>query len=355
MTRRALPWWSSLVALALVSALVWAGFFFGSRLIRPARGLQAYGAVTPPPETATTSLVLCGDVMLARGVREKSEAAGDTAWPFRNNLFLTVNADVAFANLESLFSENPDPNPAHLVFQLRHEQVEALRVAGFDAVSLANNHAGNVGRAGMAYTVDLLRSNGIAPSGGGHNLAEAHRPAVVATPRLTFAFCSYAAAISLVATDDAPGHTAWGLDLLREDLARAEGEADVVVVSLHAGDEYAPRENGLQRDFAYAAIDSGADIVVGHHPHVLEPIEIYQGRLICYSLGNYVFDQPWNYDAGQTAAVEVLLRGDEPRRAYIHPLRINADFQPEPVDGLAAEEILRRLGLETTRIELGQD
>jgi poly-gamma-glutamate synthesis protein (capsule biosynthesis protein) len=129
----------------------------------------------------------------------------------------------------------------------------------------------------------------------------------------------------------------------------------VVVVSLHAGDEYAPRENALQRDFAHAAVDAGAKIVVGHHPHVLEPVEIYRGRLICYSLGNYVFDQPWNYDSAQTAAVEVLLRGDEPRRAYIHPLQINADYQPEPVDGLAAEEILKRLGLETTRIELGEN
>ncbi|MCX7021934.1 MAG: CapA family protein [bacterium] len=355
MTRRVPPWWMSLVALALVSALVWAGLFFGSKLIGPTRGLRAYGAVTPPHETATTSLVLCGDVMLARGVRDQSERMEDTAWPFRQNLFLTANADVAFANLESLFSEHPDPNPAHLEFQLRPEQVEALQVAGFDVLSLANNHAGNVGRAGMAFTVDLLRSNGIAPSGGGHNLAEAHRPAIVATPKLTVAFCSYAAAASLVAADDAPGHTAWGLDLLREDLARAAEEADVVVVSLHAGDEYAPGENNLQRNFAHTAIDLGADIVVGHHPHVLEPIEVYRGRLICYSLGNYVFDQPWNYDAGQTAAVEVLLRGDEPRRAYIHPLRINADFQPEPVDGLAAEEILRRLGLETARIELGRD
>jgi len=355
MTRKALPWWMSLVALALVSALVWAGLFFGSRLIRPPRGLQTYGALAPPPETATTSIVLCGDVMLARGVREKSETAGDTAWPFRQNLYLTVNADVAFANLESLFSENPAPNPTHLVFQLRPEQVEALRVAGFDALSVANNHAGNVGRAGMAFTVDLLRSEGIAPSGGGHNLAEAHRPALVAAPRLTVAFCSYTAAASLQAAEDAPGHTGWGLDLLREDLARAEDEADVLVVSLHAGNEYAPRENALQRDFAHAAIDAGADIVVGHHPHVLEPIEIYRGRLICYSLGNYVFDQPWNYDAGQTAAVEVLLRGDEPRRAYIHPLRTNEDYQPEPVEGLAAEEVLRRLGLETARIELGGD
>src|SRR4030042_1918297 len=170
MIRKALPWWTSLVALARVSALVWAGLFFASRRIAPPRGLQVAGAVTPPAETATTCLVLCGDVMLARGVRDRSDRVGDTAWPFRNNLFLTANADVAFANLESLFSESPDPNPAHLEFQLRPEQVEALRVAGFDVVSLANNHAGNVGRAGMAYTVDLLRAHGIAPSGGGRDL-----------------------------------------------------------------------------------------------------------------------------------------------------------------------------------------
>ena len=128
MTRGAPPWWVSLVALVLVSALVWAGLFFGSRLIRPARGLQAYGAVVPPPETATTSLVLCGDVMLARGVRDQSERMEDTAWPFRQNLFLTANADIAFANLESLFSENPDPNPAHLEFQLHYDPKSGAEV-----------------------------------------------------------------------------------------------------------------------------------------------------------------------------------------------------------------------------------
>jgi hypothetical protein len=356
MIRRGPPWWLSLVALVLVSALILAVLHLGSASLRPTRGLRPYGSLAPPPDLATTSIVLCGDVMLARKVRERALFHDDVAWPFRKNLYLTAGADVAFANLESLFSENPDPAPAHLVFQLHPEQVEALRVAGFDAISVANNHADNVGRPGMALTVELLRQNGVAPSGGGRNLAEAHRPALVEAPNLTVAFCSYTAAASLTATGETPGHTAWGLGHLRSDLARAAEEADVVVVSLHAGDEYAPRENKLQRDFAHAAVDAGADIVVGHHPHVLEPIEVYRGRLICYSLGNYVFDQPWNYDACQAAAVEVLLRGDEPRRAYVHPLRINEDFQPEPVEGLVAEEdILGRLGLESDRLVLGND
>jgi poly-gamma-glutamate synthesis protein (capsule biosynthesis protein) len=334
--------------------VILAGLFFGSKLTKPARGLITYGAVSPSPDLATTSLVLCGDVMLARKVRERARDNDDVSWPFRKNLFLTANADIAFANLESFFCANPKPAPAHLVFQLYPEQVEALKVAGFDVLSLANNHANNVGREGMAFTLDLLQSNGIEPSGGGHTLAEAHLPALVETPNLTVAFCSYTAAASLTASPESPGHTAWGIAHLRNDLSRAEEEADLVVVSLHAGDEYAPRENRLQRDFAHAAINAGADIVVGHHPHVLEPIEVYRGRLICYSLGNYVFDQPWNYDAMQSAAVEVLLRGVEPRRAYIYPLQINAEYQPEPVDGPVADEILRRLGLDRMRIILGE-
>ncbi|MCK4595090.1 CapA family protein [bacterium] len=349
---KGLPWWISVIALVLVSAVILAGLFFGSKLIKPARGLITYGAVSPSPNLATTSLVLCGDVMLARKVRDRAIDNDDVSWPFRKNLFLTANADIAFANLESLFCEKPNPAPAHLVFQLHPEQIDALKVAGFDVLSLANNHANNVGREGMAFTVGLLRSNGIEPSGGGRNLAEAHLPALVETPNLTAAFCSYTATASLTASPESAGHTAWGIVHLLNDLSRAKEEADLVVVSLHAGDEYAPRENALQRNFARAAIDAGADIVVGHHPHVLEPIEVYRGRLICYSLGNYVFDQPWNYDAMQSAAVEVLLRGAEPRRAYIHPLQINAEFQPEPVDGPVADEILERLGVETTRLTL---
>ncbi len=349
--KRHLPFWLSLILLPVAIALLWLALDYVAEHELPRSGLVGYADFTPSEDLRVYSLVLCGDVMLARKVRDVAELHDDPAWPFRRNLFLTATADIAFANLESLFKENPNPHPSHLSFQLKEEQLSALLVAGFDVLSLANNHTSNVGSSGVAFSVDLLREAGIEPCGAGHNLAEAHEPALIRRDDLTIAFLAFAGASSLTAGANSPGHSAWGIDLLRRDIAAVRDKADLVVVSLHLGSEYAPQPNSLQISFAHAAIDAGADIVAGHHPHVLEPIELYNGGLICYSLGNYVFDQAWNYDSQQTAAIEVLIRGGEPRRALIHPLTINRDYQPEPANA-SAEEILQRLGVDGTRLEL---
>jgi len=342
-----LPWLFLPMSLGLLGLIL--GFVAEQQL--PRRGLVGYAGFTPSEELRVYSLVLCGDVMLARKVRDFAELHDDPAWAFRRNLFLTAGADIAFANLESLFKENPNPRPDHLSFQLKPEQLSALQVAGFDVLSLANNHTSNVGRDGVAFSLDILRRAGIEPCGAGRNLDEAHQPVLIRRNDLTVAFLAYTGASSLTAGANSAGHSAWGIDLLRRDIAAVRDEADLIVVSLHAGGEYAPQPNALQISFAHAAIDAGADIVAGHHPHVLEPIELYNGGLICYSLGNYVFDQAWNYDAQQTAAVEVLIRGGKLQRALIHPLIINLDYQPEPANA-SAGEILQRLGVDGTRLEL---
>ncbi|MCD4734289.1 CapA family protein [bacterium] len=349
--KRPLPFWISLVLLPVAAALLWLALDYVAEQELPARGLVGYADFTPSEELRVYSLVLCGDVMLARKVRKVAELRNDPAWAFRRNLFLTATADIAFANLESLFKENPNLRPDHLSFQLKEEQLPALQVAGFDVLSLANNHTSNVGRDGVAFSLDILRQAGIEPCGAGRDLDEAHQPAIIRRDDLTVAFLAYAGASSLTAGANSAGHSAWGMGYLREDVAAVRDEVDLVVVSLHLGSEYAPQPNAIQVSFARGAIDAGADIVAGHHPHVLEPIELYNGGLICYSLGNYVFDQEWNYDAQQTAAIEVLIRGGELQRALIHPLTINLDYQPEPANA-SAGEILQRLGVDGTRLEL---
>ncbi len=311
----------------------------------PPRVLVGWGEFAPLPEHRVVRLLLGGDVMLARKVGAECERRGDQAWPFREIAELTNAADLFCCNLESLFSEHPLSRPPHLLFQLPAERLTALTTAGVDAVCLANNHTGNVGAAGVVFSRELLEGAGIACAGAGQNLAEAHRPAQFEQGGLRIALLAYTALASLTAGPDSPGHTAWGYDVLKRDIAALPADIDLLIVSQHAGVEYNPGSTAQQRAFAQRAVELGADIVLGHHPHVLEPVEIVQGAVVCHSLGNLVMDQPWNPDTEYGALIELRCRDGGVRRLVVHPLHLSADYQPLPADADQTAEVLRRLGL----------
>ncbi len=160
-------------------------------------------------------------------------------------------------------------------------------------LSLANNHMFDWGQAALVDTLDRLRSAGIRPVGAGRNDLEAHYPVLVNLNGVRLAFLAYVDVPPREASAgaDRPG-VAW-LDPERAlaDIRFAQPLADVVVVSLHWGVEYARRPSPAQVEFAHRMIDAGADLVVGGHPHVVQPLEEYHGRWIAYSLGNFIFDQ----------------------------------------------------------------
>lgn len=331
-----------LLPLLLAATLLLSGT---AQPVEPRRGLNGWTIDAPLPEHRTVRLLFGGDVMLARGVLAECRERGDYAWPLREIAPLSTAADLFFCNLESLFCETPALHPPHLLFQLPADSLAALTAAGVDAVSLANNHAGNVGAAGMVFSRELLEDAGIACCGGGRDLAEAHAPAILDLDGLRVALLAYTSAASLTAGESTPGHSAWGLDLLERDIAALPADIDLLVVSHHGGVEYRRRPTELQRVFARRAVELGADVVVGHHPHVLEPMEIVDGALVCHSLGNLAMDQDWNPTTMLTALIEVRCRGGTPRRVIVHPLVISAEHQPRPADGAAAAEILERLGV----------
>ena len=253
---------------------------------------------TPAPARVRVLLAAVGDVMLGRsvGARLEREGAGAAFAAVRDIL---AGADVAIANLESPIATGGAPAPKAYAFRAPPAAAEALALAGIDLVSLANNHALDYGPAALAETRALLAERGIASIGAGPDRAAAHAPAAIARGGLTIAFLGYVTVPVegggfdprvWAATDDAAG-VAW-LDIatMTAEVASAARGADLVVVMLHFGLEWQPRPSPAQREQARAAIDAGAALVVGSHPHVLQEVEAYGGGLIAYSLGNFVFD-----------------------------------------------------------------
>jgi poly-gamma-glutamate synthesis protein (capsule biosynthesis protein) len=229
--------------------------------------------------------------------------------------------DVLFGNCEAAYSDNPEVVPvASGYLTPGRRNLEALDI--FDVMSLANNHTLDCGRSAMLDTARRLRSAGVIPVGAGPNLAEARSPAVLTVDGLRVAFLAYASVFprGYEARADAPGlapvrgfNVYWDANAnywtpgvfgtpvsiphdqdyanLAEDLANARSAADVVVASFHWGDYSTPFAlTDHERRTAHFAVDSGADIVVGHHHHTLRGVEWYRERPIFYGLGHFGFD-----------------------------------------------------------------
>ena len=246
-------------------------------------------AEDPPPRNR---VILGGDVMLSRNVAARARTALDPAAPFRDLAGLLASADIAFVNLESPFSDQGPVMQRGMVFKTEPEMVAGLSLAGIDVVSTANNHARDRGSYGLEFTLDWLARHGIAVTGTGRSAEEAHAGAVIERNGVRFGFLAYTYdANNGNHKDIDPRIAVLDVPRMQSDVAALRRRVNVLIVSMHAGDEYRPQPNQQQRDFARAAIDAGAQVVAGHHPHVRQPMEWYGGGVIFYSLGNLVFDQ----------------------------------------------------------------
>jgi poly-gamma-glutamate synthesis protein (capsule biosynthesis protein) len=241
--------------------------------------------VVPNDPAKIRTLLVTGDVIPARGVNYFATVRHDFLWPFRPTAAYTRNADVTYINLETpLFAGCPvDPNSG-FTFCGDARFVDGLTLMGARVVNLANNHLSNYGAQGITLTEQLLAQHGMETSGLGP-------VAVVDVRGIKFGFIGFngvGRAIDKVA--------------LKAGIARARELADIVVVQFHWGKEYErqpmPDPHVPTPDdpveIGHLAIDWGADIVIGNHPHWYQGIEIYHGKLITYAHGNFVFDQMWS-------------------------------------------------------------
>ncbi|MFA5134970.1 MAG: CapA family protein [Patescibacteria group bacterium] len=331
-------------SLAAMGLLTWYGF-----LAQPDRGPAPY-ALAPgahASEKEPITLIAVGDIMLSRTVEKKMLQYGDWAYPFRETHILTESGDITFGNLECPLIEGSPVNPYEMSFRADPQSVEGLTLGGFDVVSLANNHVGNQGRPGIARTLEVLDAAGIAHAGAGLNAGEAALPAIVEASGYTVGYLAYTDGSFTSAGDRASEERAgvafFDEDSLARDVAGLSAAVDIVVVSLHAGVEYEDTPREYQQDLARTAIDSGARVVIGHHPHVVQPIEEYGNGLILYSLGNFVFDQMWSDETTEGAVASVTLSEGGVLEYSITPVRIRDYAQPQVLSPEDGQHIIERM------------
>jgi poly-gamma-glutamate synthesis protein (capsule biosynthesis protein) len=269
-------------------------------------------AQTEPPQPAPKQIhiLLGGDVMLSRNVGIRARAQKDPAAPFREIAPLFAAADIAFVNLEAPFSDRGPFMLKGMIFKDEPEMIAGLDLAGIDIVSTANNHSRDRGGYGIQYTLDLLAQHGIFAVGTAYSPDDVHYGAVLVRDGVRFGFLAYtydANNGNYKDTDDRV--SVMNIEQLKQDIAAMKQRADVVLVSMHAGIEYQLKPNKQQIAFAHAAIDAGAQVVIGHHPHVRQPSEEYGGGVIFYSLGNLIFDQSQRVETQIGSLAEVVFEG----------------------------------------------
>ncbi len=302
---------------------------------------------TPEPPPPRTTLVVTGDVMLVRGVPDPAAALA----PMRR---LLRSADLTVGNLESTLSRAGAPTQGGDSFGGTPALLGPLRDAGFDALSLANNHTGDHGEGALVATVDRLGRSPIRGFGAGRDLAAASRPAYLERNGVRFAFVGFnAIGETPQATSGTPGALSVRMPprtgpLVRSDLAHlarvvrtAQRRADVVVVLPHWGTQYTHRPEPVQRRVARRLVAAGADLVVGGHPHWVQGVDLVDGVPVAHSLGNFVFDMDFMEQTLEGVVLVTTWRGADLESLRLVPYRMDpVAFAPRRLRGDAAADVL---------------
>jgi poly-gamma-glutamate capsule biosynthesis protein CapA/YwtB (metallophosphatase superfamily) len=278
-------------------------------------------------------LAAVGDLMLDRSLGNAIRR-NETAFPFALVADQLEMADVTVGNLESSLGDLGQPAKKHYTFQAPPLATASLAAAGFDVVSLANNHAMDFGPEALLQGISRLEAEGIVTVGAGSNSLEARQARFLHIHDLTLAFLSYVNVpvevggfdtASWTATADAPG-LAWGTGaVIKEDVAAAAKQADLVIVLLHSGLEYVAAPSEAQVEAARAAIEAGSQLVISHHSHILQGIEFYGEGVILYGVGNFAFQIEGD---PQTAIFNIWLDRNGVRQIEIVPAIIQPGGQP---------------------------
>lgn len=261
-------------------------------------------------------------------------------YPFRTIAGEFQNADLVFGNLECPLVSQGRRMANDVCYAADPAIAQAMARAGFRVVSFANNHCFDYGEPAFLSTIDTLREHGIAVVGAGTSLDAARTPAVLEVNGVAIAFLAYSMLGQdyIFATDDESGAAPLNPMIVGEDIRRARNEADLVVLSLHWGVEGRAVPWPRLIELAHDLIDSGADVILGHHPHVPGSVEIYRGRPIFYSLGNFSFGhdhRAWGTDM----IANIHVRDGALHEIELLPIR--GRYQPAVVNGDAAMQFHR--------------
>lgn len=321
-------------------------------------------------------------------------------------------ADIAFCQLESTYSNRGSRQPqVRIAFRASPDGAPGLKAAGFDVVSLAGNHCMDNGHEALLDTIDILKANGLLTLGTGRNIEEASKPVIVERSGTRVGFLAYNSVMEegTWAQSDRPGvspiriYTRDGkfnsgetaaarrsdtfagredVDAMVRSIKKLKAEADIAIVSLHWGLPFSPADlAGYQMELGHAVIDAGADLVLGHHPHILKATEVYRGKVIFYSIGNFAFDHStplsaaaqalhpgykedpeyagyrFPADCRKTIVVKCLISDKRLQRVSVLPVYINGQAQPQLLrrDDKRFDEVVDYLKKVTTHHGLPAD
>lgn len=289
------------------------------------------------PRDPTVSLLFSGDVTLSDSFEDT--IGKDFKWAFAE-MDEYRQADLAMVNLENPLTTASTPMPdKQFNFKADPEMVQVLKEGGIDLVTLANNHTMDFQTPGLLETMETLDQAGILHMGAGRNITEARRPEVIDVKGHRFAYLSYFGE-DYAATEKAAGISPIVETRIAEDIKAIRTQVDWIVVNYHWGQENASHPADWQQQLARFTIDQGADLVVGHHPHVLQGAEVYKGRPIAYSLGNFIFggNSRSDYD---TAVLRVAVK-DKQMKVEFLPVEVQK-YQAKVATGDRANQILQQI------------
>lgn len=283
-----------------------------------------------PPERKIV-IMTTGDVLLARSVNYKNVRSGNFKWPFEKTADVLQSADITFINLETPLVNGCPVTYEGMIFCGDPRNIEGLLYAGVDVVNIANNHIDNYGDAGAAQTTDLLKNAGLLVSGEDN----------IATTNIrgtNFAFLGYN---ELDFGNEAAVKER--REQIVSDIKSADAISDIVIVQFHWGNEYTTEITEQQRALAHLAIDAGADLIIGNHPHWVQPVEIYKGKFIAYAHGNFVFDQEWSPETKQGVVGKYTFFEGELVDVEFLPVQIKDYGQPHFIPREKGEDIFSKL------------
>lgn len=286
-------------------------------------------------------IFVTGDVLLARSVNAKMVQQSNFIWPFEFVADKLSQADLVFINLETPLIEDCPVQTEGMIFCGDSRAVEGLQFAGVDVVNIANNHVGNWGVAGVQQTQEVLSSAGIEVVG-------INQPIIYRVGNSHIAFLGF----NEVGTQ--PGIPSLTEERVSAEIAQAKLQADIVFVQFHWGQEYTYRPTTSQQYWARYAVDSGADVVVGNHPHWWQPLEKYHDKIIVYSHGNFIFDQMWSQETRIGLVSEYVFEDNHLQQLNFYPVIIEDYGQPHWLEGEEKERVLNAFESETKNFSLSQ-
>ena len=294
------------------------------------------------PDSVT--LMFAGDVTLADFFER--EVGDSLSYPFARMKWFG-DADLTMVNLENPMTLRGTRVEKEYNFRANPKYARLLHGSGIDLVTLANNHILDYGSEGVFDTIANLDSAEVRHVGAGLNLDAARKPVIVDINGLRIGFLGYLDSIRTrtlqFAGDSTAGPAGFTMDSLLQDIARLRDQADYIVINYHWGVEKSHETQQRQIDIAHRAIDAGADLIVGHHPHVLQGIERYKGKVIAYSLGNFIFGGNSHHSyATAVLRISIPVRSPSAYRARIIPVYVER-WQPYALKGSGARRILRQV------------